>query len=261
MAESSARHRLVHRGLAGMLSEMATRSGGSAVEVDGVLLYASAVPGPTVWNGALLLDETVPPADAIAVADDHFAGLRRGYTFFAYDQLHPALVDALDAADRRPQLAPQMVCTSPPEIPMRDGIQLAVVETERGRRAFLAVAGPAFGSLGESPTTWGRMYPSVEALSDDGVVATVIASGEDGPGAAGMVYVHDGVATLIHIGTQPRFRRQGLGELVARRLTALGFDMGATVASLQSTPMGVHAYEAAGFVRDGAYRLAVRSDS
>lgn len=261
MAESSAKHRLVHHGLAGMLAEMATRSGGSVRDRDGVLMYASSVPGPAVWNGALLLDEGVAPADAIAAADAHFADLRRGYTFFAYDQLHPELVDALDAADRRPQLAPQMVCDSAPDVPSQAGLQLAVVETERGRRAFLSVAGPAFESLGESPTTWGRMYPNIEAMAAPGVVGAVVASTVDGPVAAGMVYVHDEVATLIHIGTRPRWRRQGLGELVARRLVVLGFDMGATIASLQSTPMGVRSYEAAGFVADGAYRLAVRSSA
>jgi ribosomal protein S18 acetylase RimI-like enzyme len=62
-----------------------------------------------------------------------------------------------------------------------------------------------------------------------------------------MSYRTGDVIEILHIGTHSSFRRRGYGEAVTTALTVHGFEHGATLASLQSAPMGYSTYQRIGY--------------
>jgi GNAT superfamily N-acetyltransferase len=59
------------------------------------------------------------------------------------------------------------------------------------------------------------------------------------------------------VGTLEPFRRRGLGELVTRVVTNWAFDEGATLVTLQASPMGRPIYERMGFETVSSERLFI----
>ena len=89
---------------------------------------------------------------------------------------------------------------------------------------------------------------------------------DDAPGLTGWVILHDDVAVagawsfinqrecgLYAIGTQPEWRRRGIGRALTEHVLAAAWRRGARVASLQATRMGQPLYASLGFLPVGRY--------
>jgi ribosomal protein S18 acetylase RimI-like enzyme len=246
---------MIHLSLAETMREIARRSHGEVLERQGVLLYAAGPTDPALWNG-VVRTEPLQGADALlAMADEFFGRLGRGYTLHTSSDLDRDLDEALQAYGRNPNTdAPQMILETPvPAPPLPPGVSIREVTNEQGWEDFLVTAGAAFKTLGVAPEVWRAAYPDVRSVAAPHI-ATFIAYADGSPAAMGMAYINYSVAEVIHIGTRPEYRRQGLGELVTRAVTNEGFNRGARLASLQSTPMGKSMYRRIGYREVGRYR-------
>ena len=250
----------VLKNLAGVLGEIAQRSGGHFQEEAGCMLYAAAPSGPVLWNGVLRVRGSADANEILSIARAFFNPLSRGFTLHCLEPFHTDLVEQLSARGHEANATmPQMVLDAPVEPPeLQPGCRIEKVENEAGRAHFLSVIGAAFETMGVEPSVWHEVYPDVSSLSDESVVTLVVYQG-DQPAATGMCYLHSDVALLFNIGTHPDHRRRGLGNIVTRALTQEGFRRGAGLASLQSTSMGEELYKQVGYRELSRYSWYVYS--
>jgi GNAT superfamily N-acetyltransferase len=236
--------RAVHHNFAATVGTMARHSGGTVLEAGGLLASASPASNPFPWNVSLRTDPDLSPPEFLDQARAFYGKLDKAFAVAALSGLDDDLIDHLGEAT---DISPEMVIDhSPLSLVGREGVEIRLVEDEAGRDHFLDTVGEAFETLGETAETWHLCYPTVESLHHPGAVAMVLYEREV-PAAAGMYYRSGEVIEVIHIGTRPGQRRRGHGRAVAIALTRHGFGEGATLASLQSAPMGFRTYQRIGY--------------
>lgn len=246
---------LTHRSLAETMRDITRRSQGVIYEEKGLLLYASGASSPALWNGALRTEPGLAAADIVARATEFFGKRRRGFTLHTMDHLDTDIDITMTAAGRAPNSdSPEMVLETPVALSLpRPGIELQEVKTEAQRADFLKVVAGAFQTLGVAEETWHAAYPDLRSLAAPHI-ATFVAYVDGAPAAGAMIYLSYRVAEVIHVGTHPAYRRQGLGELITCAVTNAGFERGAQLVSLQATPMGEGVYRRIGYREIARYR-------
>jgi len=260
---------LAQRNLFDFYRTMATWSGdrGDSAEIDGVLLYGTATDFPVTCNGAARVDPSVPDETVLDVADTWFAERGTGFTLQVED---PDGDDAqlVAAAEARGLLtlshAPAMVCRARlADAVAPGGIELRWVGDGDGLADdFVSVSDRAYQSLGMTAGVIEDMIVQRDLLRTD-VVRSVVALSDEGPLAAAQLLMSDpidgvAVAGVYYVGTLEAARGKGLGELVTRAVTNLGFDLGAGFASLQATDMGAPVYRRMGYELLTTYRGLVK---
>lgn len=236
--------------------------GGRVVRQDGLLLAIGAVPSPVIVNTILPEAPVVDPAAfprALAIYQaagnhpsimtrDHLDGaLRDHFTSHGYRSLLSLPGMVLDA--RLPdELAPSGVSIH--EVVTEGDRQLWVEgnlhgfgEDDLDREAMLSACGTLGSLTGEPVTSWYAMA--------------------DGRGVAAAMAVVDpetSIGVVGWVGTDVAYRRRGIGRAVTRAATNAAFDMGATLLSLQASPMGYPVYERMGFRTVTSYRVWLPPD-
>ncbi len=221
-------------------------------------MYRTPVPDPVVWNGAMLLSPTRDPARLLELADSFFSD-RESYGFWIVGSEDAAMAELLERSGA-PAIddAPHMVAASDSIAqPHTSDVTFETVTDERGREAFVAVSAAAFETIGALATTWPLVYRDVESLHRQDIVA-VVANRDGRAVAAGMGYLHGDICQLIHIGTVPEARHQGLGAAVTAAVVAEARARGAGYAVLQATEFGENVYHALGFAEVDRFRLHLR---
>lgn len=246
---------LAHRALAETMREITRRSHGVILEEKGLLLYASGASDAALWNGVFRTEPGLTAANLVEKAAEFFGQRQRGFTLHALEHLDADVEAELHSAGRTPDSdSPEMVLEAPVTLPTPpSGVQLHQVETDAQRADFLMAVASAFQTLGVAEETWHAAYPDVHSLAAPHIVA-VVAYVEGVPAAAAMMYLSYWVAEVIHVGVHPAYRRRGLGELVTRAVTHEGFQRGARLVSLQSSPMGEGVYRRIGYREIARYR-------
>lgn len=240
---------------------MAERSRGAARQEGELFLYRTPVPDPVVWNGALLLSAPQEPIRLLEQADCFFDD-REAYGFWVVGSEDSEMADLLDRRDA-PAIdnAPLMVAaTEAVSTSATSDLTIETVADERGRQAFVAVSAVAFETIGAAATSWPAVYPDVESVAGRDIV-TVVARRDGRAVAAGMGYLHADVCQVIHIGTSPDSRRQGLGAAVTAAVVGEARTRGARYAVLQATEFGESVYRALGFAEVDHYMLHLRRTS
>jgi GNAT superfamily N-acetyltransferase len=226
-------------------------AGGRIEERDGVLLFAQATEFPVLCNGAHRLDPELAGADAVAIADEWFSSLGRGYTLAvrrgeSHDDDDLALAAAAAGLVEIFE-APEMVCRQRlDDRPVPAGAELRWVVDDEGMRDFAEVNSEAYTSL-EVPEGL-----AAEVIVDAGRftaphVQSVVAYLDGTPVAAAQTILSHGIAGVYWVGTVERARGTGLGEAVTRAVTNRAFDLGAALNSLQASPMGEAIYRRMGY--------------
>ena len=246
--------------LAHAFKRMAHLCGGTWIDDDGLLVYRTATPEPTVWNGALALSTALSAAELVSRADAFFAGERPAYGFWVVESRDAALATALahagaDVVSDDPHMSLELEGVEPE---IGSGIALEVVHDEVGRQRYLQVASRSFETLGVDPGTWALVYPSVAAVAQDDII-TVVALQAGLPLAGAMAYLDGGICEVIHVGTLPSERGRGLGAVATMAVVAQARRRGATEAILQATPEGEPVYRRLGFRQIDRVRLYLRS--
>jgi GNAT superfamily N-acetyltransferase len=92
------------------------------------------------------------------------------------------------------------------------------------------------------------LVPLAEATVMDAPGWIAYAAEIDGEQVATALGVrHGAVVGVFNVSVLPRMRNRGLGRVITERVLADGFEAGATLAYLQSTPMAEHLYRSMGF--------------
>jgi GNAT superfamily N-acetyltransferase len=247
------------RNLAHVLRLTARSAPDGVIEDDGQLLLVSSSrtwPGP-YSNGALRLDQSIPPGDVLSRARTFFARHSPGYCVWIAAHADVDLeATALDAGlvQISPTGSPRMALDhSLPEVAPPPAIDLAEVSDEAGRRGYVAVSVEAYRELALPADVIGAQLGTVESLHGPDVRA-VVAHDRGRPVAAAMVVLSDGVAGIQMVGTVPDARGRGLAELCTRWTVNTGFRLGATAAVLEASEMGEPVYRRMGFVELSRYR-------
>ena len=238
--------------------ELARRAGGRVVERDGVLLSRGRHPAGVILNGAFRIDAERPPAEVLATARAHFAD---GFTFALWAPIHrdadlagAAVADGWRAILELPVMVVRAPLDGPPAGP---GVVVRDVDSESAtdRASFAEIAGSTLGDEEPERDAY-RVALREPALYRDGCRAAL--ASVDGVDAASAWVLRVGPTALVGwVGTLDPFRRRGLGELVTRAVTNAAFADGATLVTLQASPMGGSVYRRMGFETVSAERLLV----
>jgi len=247
--------RLAQRCFAEVITEIARRCGGAALEGSGLLLVAGNHPCPVLMNSVL----RTGPMDAQEVlgrAAVFFAERGHSYEIWTRTGVDDDLENAAMAVGMSfaAELKGMAIHRSP-ELPECDaGVELRRVQDIQGVRDFTNVA--ADGFLGEGPgiseLVRATFSDSRSLLADDTAAFVVWDHGE--PASVAMTMVKEDVAWIGWVATRVEFRGRGLGRIATAAATRAGFGLGARFASLEATKMGVPVYRRLGYGEIMNYR-------
>jgi ribosomal protein S18 acetylase RimI-like enzyme len=248
---------LVDANLVAFGRHLASRApGGGLEERKDVLLVAGDHPTPVIVNSAFTIG-TDPDPDSILPAAAAFFG-RRGHGYGLWTRAHAdaALEAVLPAAGFVPMITlPVMVLEARPAArPAPPGTQVRRVIDTAGVEDFRVAGRAGFASDDEDRAAIESAFRDPASLLGP-AVAGFVAYVDGVPVAAAMSFTALGVTRVGWVGTDPAYRRRGLGEAVTRAAVLAGFDLGATLAALESSPMGVPLYRSMGFREITTYRV------
>jgi ribosomal protein S18 acetylase RimI-like enzyme len=238
---------------------IAELSGGEWRHENGLLLYRTPVPDPVVWNGAIVTEESeCSPSQLLERADAFFAPHAASYGFWTIGSRDGGLAEFLSAGpaelvDDSPHMIVDTAAVAASPVPVE------LVVNEAGRRAFTDIAAAAFETIGANPATWPIVYPTLESVCAEDVIAVTAKTSDGDSVGAAMGYLAGDVCEVIHVATVPTARRRGIGAAVTSGVIAEARSRGATLAVLQATEHGEGVYRSLGFQEIGRYRLHLRT--
>jgi len=231
--------------------------GGRVVRQDGLLLVIGTVPSPVIVNTILPEAPSVDP-DALAGAVAVYRAAGNHPSILTRDHLDGALGEQLTSRGYPRLLSlPGMVLDARhPVEPTADGVSICEVVTETDRQRW--VEGNLRG-FGEDEADREAMLSATSTLGSlSGGPVTSWYAMADGRGVAASTAVVDpetAIAVVGWVGTDVAYRRRGIGRAITLAATNAAFDMGASLVSLQSSPLGFPVYERLGFRTVTGYTL------
>jgi ribosomal protein S18 acetylase RimI-like enzyme len=229
---------------------------GTLEERGDVLLIAGDDPTPVIVNSAFSTGPSADPASILPAAAAFFGGLGHGYRLWTRSHADAALEAVLPVAGFTVDIdLPVMVLEArPAAAPAPPGVEVRRVVDEAGVKDFRAA-----DRVGFADDDHGRAAVD-SAFRDPGsllhpAVAGFVAYVDGVPAAAAMSFTALDVTRVGWVGTVPEFRRRGLGTAVTRAAVLAGFDAGASLAALESSPPGVLLYRSMGFRTITNYRV------
>ena len=120
-------------------------------------------------------------------------------------------------------------------------------------RAFTALGGRSYATYGMPETVFSEVITRPERVLASGM-GTILASIDGELVACAQYLLSHGIGGVYWVATDPDHRGRGLGELVTRVVTNEAFDRGASVVTLQASPMGEPIYQRMGYETVYRYR-------
>jgi GNAT superfamily N-acetyltransferase len=152
---------------------------------------------------------------------------------------------------------PEMVCERRVKIPALPArAEIREVESPEEEEAFWEVCGESYPSLGFPPDLFTIYAPGY--LTEPPFEACL--GWLDGrPAASALLAIVGDVGLVGWVATLPDARGQGLGEACTAWVTNRIFEQGASLATLQASPMGEPVYTRMGYEEIFGYRLWLRA--
>jgi ribosomal protein S18 acetylase RimI-like enzyme len=229
---------------------------GTLEERGDVLLIAGDDPTPVIVNSAFATGPSADAGSILPAAAAFFGRLGHGYGIWTRAHADAALEAVLPSAGFTIDIdLPVMVLEArPPATPAPAWAEVRRVVDEAGVEDFRIADRAGFAD--DDP---GRAAVD-SAFRDPGsllhpAVAGFVAYVDGVPVAAALSFTALDVARVGWVGTVPAFRRRGLGTAVTLAAVLAGFDAGASLAALESTPVGVPLYRSIGFRTITNYRV------
>jgi len=239
---------LAHGCLAEALKATARRCGGKILEEDGLLLVSGRHPCPIFVNSALRTGG-LAAGEAFGRAAAFFREIGNEYEFWIREGEDDDLLAA--AAQSGMQFSAElrgMVLDEPPEAPqLPAGVEVRRVESGQGFPDFREVAAQGFRD--EAPGCYDLVLsvfsePASVCAPDSSAFVVYV----DGlPVSTAFMMLKHGIAWIGWVATRPEARGRGCGRLATIAAVRAGFALGATLASLEATRMGVPVYLRLGF--------------
>ncbi|MGW4467093.1 GNAT family N-acetyltransferase [Micromonospora sp. NPDC004704] len=214
-----------------------------------LLTYRSEVPHATL-NGVVRVSGRTPK-DALAEARDRLDGVPR--VWWAGPDSDAGTADgllSLDAVHLADLPIMTMKIDRPAAVPTPAWLHIS--ET-----TDLDEFVPAYGRVsGIPPAGMQTAIDRERTFAGDGTVVRLAGRLDDGriAGTAVAWLSHD-LLTLYFVGTQPEFRRRGIGTAMTVAAIDLARERGVRVAALTSSPPGEPVYRRIGFRTVGTFRL------
>ena len=244
--------------LDGFLVDLCRRTPGARVQrQDGLLLAIGAVPSPVIVNTMLPRDRRVD-MEAIDRAMAVYLEVGHRATLFTRDRFDADLESDLRAAGWAAILElPGMVVEAPlPDAGPPPGVTLRTVEGDLDRSRWLEAGLAGFASDEDDRSAMRSAFATLGSLTG-GPIAASYAEVDGRPVSNAMSWLDAsvGVGVVGWVGTDPDYRRRGIGAAVTRAVTNAGFALGARLMSLQATPMGRPVYEKLGYRTVTGYKV------
>jgi len=230
--------------------------GGEIVDKPGFTLAWS--PHGTFFHNMVMVRGAVEAEVLLGAVREHY--VRRGSPFSIWTRAHAD--QALEATLRArgfeqvvamPAMAlladPGTVCEPP-------GLHVRPAVTDRERGDYLRVTADAYAVYQQPRELTDDTFASLESVCAPHIQGFVGYAGDE-PVAAAAVYLTHGVAGIGWVGTMSAHRGRRYAEAVTWAAVREGFRRGATLASLQASPMGRAVYERMGFITPSEYRVLV----
>jgi len=228
------------------------------VERDGVLLFAGASDFMAFCNGVRRVDDRVPGATVVAMAQEYFAAKGRGFS--TWTRTLPVDDDLRAAADASGLMefgdgAPQMICRSRiAEEPLPRGVTIAPVDGPDDVAHFARINGEAYTVYGAPAESSASHFSGPAALAGPSTHA-VLARLDGVPVGTVVLTRSHGVAGVYWVAVLEEARGHGIAAALMRHITNLGFDHGAANVQLQASTMGEPVYRRLGYEELYRYRL------
>ena len=247
--------RYSQRCLAEVLKETARRCGGKTVEEHGLLLVSGTHPCPIFVNSALRLGHR-GAEEAFDRAAAFFAECGHGYEFWVREGVDDDLEKAASQSGMRFAAESRgMVLQKIPEEPqLLPGIEARRVESSLDFLDFRDIVAEGFQDEAPGCSDLVRSIFPVQATLSRADTAAFVVYADGKPASASMTIVKERVAWIGWVATRKESRGRGLGRLATVAATRAGFMLGATLASLEATRMGVPVYLRIGFREVLRYR-------
>lgn len=229
---------------------------GSLEERGDMLLIAGDDPTPVIVNSAFTSGPSADPATILPFAAAFFGRLGHGYGLWTRAHADSALEAVLPSAGFAVDIdLPVMVLEERPDAaPAPAGVELRRVVDAAGLEDFRAADRAGFADDEQGRAAVDSAFRAPESLIHP-AVAGFVAYVDGVPAAAAMSFTALDITRVGWVGTVPAFRRRGLGTAVTRAAVLAGFDAGASLAALESSPEGVPLYRSMGFRTITHYRV------
>ncbi|MET0341245.1 MAG: GNAT family N-acetyltransferase [Polyangiales bacterium] len=216
---------------------------------QGLLMLAGCSDSPGAYrNGALRIDPSIPPADALARARAFFAARERGFTVFVRSQHDADLEAHLQSEGLKLRFdSPCMSVAAPlpaPSLPA--GVRIEQFRTPEHVRDAIAINSEAYTALGMTAAEAQASFSAPSALLEPGVVGFVAYRGET-PLSTAFTLLSGESAGVYWVGTAQAGARSGLATICTALATNAGFERGARVVTLQASPFGEPIYHRLGY--------------
>jgi hypothetical protein len=243
--------------------------GGAVVEQDGLLLFAGAHRQPNPYrNGALRLDDALPPGEAIEAADRFFGQRKSGYALWAREHGDADLEKVAVAAGLRElERLPELVLEQLPDyVPPPEGVEIRRAVDARTREDYLELVAAAWGMASMPRELAAKVFFDPDSL-DVPNVAAFVAYYEDMPLSAAMTLVSHGVALGCQAATirrpkpgqrlprpGPPGERRGLAQSCLWAALRLSYEqLGARLSLCQTSGLGAPVWLGLGYRPFTAY--------
>jgi hypothetical protein len=208
---------------------------------------------PFLMNAVARTDPAVPAADVLARARDFFAPRDRGYSVLGLAGQDDDLIAAAEAAGFRAvgEAAPLMALDEPPAgVDLPAGARIEAVTTEADVDALADICADAYSVYGMPADVAAAVHtPRSMLLAPH--IAAVVAHDDEGPVATATAVATYGTAYVQWVATRQRAFGRGFGAAVTQAVTIAGFALGARLATLGASPMGVPVYRRIGWTEVG----------
>jgi ribosomal protein S18 acetylase RimI-like enzyme len=214
---------------------------------DGLVVAVTGSP-VALFNTVLPVGDMVAPEAAVeAVSEIRQLGLGLYVQLREGVDDHLALVLGDVGLEEVPDASwPAMAMTEFPAAGRQpEGLEIRKVVDRTGLEDHLG----ATGGDPEITRTW-----LGEGLVGDPDWALFVGYSDDVPVARSMAFVDDGAVGVYNVGTRPEFRRRGFGWALTEAALVFGVEAGCSMATLQSSAMGLSMYRAHGFRHLFRYR-------
>jgi len=243
------------KALAAVLKETARRCGGMIREEDGLLLVAANHPCPVLVNSALRTG-SMDATEVLQRARAFFGKLNRGWETWIREGADADLQQAAETMGlcAAPELIGMVLDSRPDFGDVPGGVEFCWVGDTPGVRDFVSVATDGFREEAPGLPDLIRAIFSERAslVASDTAAFVVRYRGE--PAATALAMVKEDVAWIGWVATRHHLRGLGLGRLATAAATSAGFTLGAKLASLEATTMGLPVYLRLGFREIVRYR-------
>lgn len=248
---------MVDANLMAFARNLASSTPAGALEERGdVLLIAGDEPSAVIVNSAFTTGTAGDPASILPAAAAFFGRRRHEYGLWTRAHADAALEAVLPAAGFTVDIdLPVMVLEARPAVVQPPaGVDIRQVFDKAGVEDFRIADRAGFADDDHERAAVDSAFRDPGSLLRP-AVAAFVAYVDGVPAAAAMSFTALGVARVGWVGTVPEFRRRGLGAAVTRAAVQAGFDRGAQIAALESSPMGVGLYRSLGFRQITNYRV------